>query len=257
MPPTPAERNNWPLEDQMQWPLVHIKSLQDAGGALVAESGCFKIVQVRAVAAIRRANTQTSGHPAQQSQQRAVAVLPTGDRSEQQHQENNTALATSSVYPRTMQAVRNGCGKKPLKPEKEICACGDVLGFLMVTSSGHFLAACRDMLPLPLKPGFVLRDDWGEMVVLAGSGCLAGGMARLGRCVHNRRHALQMAKAEPGARVASLVWPLKPPRGEEDRYYQARLNVRKVREPVPSEARSSRCGWLGVGSKRLACARCK
>ncbi|KAH8608569.1 hypothetical protein ERJ75_001294500 [Trypanosoma vivax] len=149
----------------MQWPLVHIKSLQGAGGALVAESGCLKIVQVHAVAAIRRANTQTSGHPAQHSQQRAVAVPPTGDRSEQQHQENNTALATSSVCPRAMQAVRNGCAKKPLKPEKEICACGDVLGFFMVTSSGHFLAACRDMLPLPLKPGFVLRDDWGEMVV--------------------------------------------------------------------------------------------
>ncbi|KAH8606089.1 hypothetical protein ERJ75_001550900 [Trypanosoma vivax] len=113
----------------MQLTLVHIKSLQDAGGALVAESGCLKIVQVRAVAATRRANTQTSGHPAQHSQQRAVAVLPTGDRSEQQHQENNTALATSSVCPRAMQAVRSGCGKKPLKPEKEICACGDVLGF--------------------------------------------------------------------------------------------------------------------------------
>ncbi|KAH8606604.1 hypothetical protein ERJ75_001498100 [Trypanosoma vivax] len=95
------------------------------------------------------------------------------------------------------------------------------------------------------------------MVVLAGACGLAGGMARLGMCVHNRRHALQMAKAKPGARVASLVWRLKPPRGEEDRYYQARLKVRKVREPVPSEARSSRCGGLGVGSKRLACARCK
>ncbi|KAH8616165.1 hypothetical protein ERJ75_000507700 [Trypanosoma vivax] len=147
--------------------------------------------------------------------------------------------------------------QKALKPEKEICACDDVLGFLVATSSGRFLAACRDMLPLPLRPGFVLRDDWGEMVVLAGACGLAGGMARLGMCVHNRRHAVQMAKAKPGARVASLVWRLKPPRGEEDRYHQARLKVRKVREPVPSEARSYRCGGLGLGSKRLACARCK
>ncbi|KAH8608613.1 hypothetical protein ERJ75_001289400 [Trypanosoma vivax] len=180
----------------MQWPLEHIKSLQGAGGALIAESGCLKIVQVRAVAAIRRADTQTSRHPAQQSQQRAVAVLPTGDRSEHQHQENNTALAASSVCPRTMQAVRSGCGKKSLKPEKEICACDDVLGFLVATSSGRFLAVCRDMLPLPLSLALCCETTGAKW--LCGRSLRPRGRHGSARHVrHNRRHAVQMAKAKP------------------------------------------------------------
>ncbi|KAG8340233.1 hypothetical protein TRVL_08941 [Trypanosoma vivax] len=101
---------------------------------------------------------------------------------------------------------------------------------------------------MPPKPGFLLQDARGEMVLwvrTVGEVGPADGLNRPGRCVYDRQRLLHAAGARPGMQAESLNEALEGPRRGKGPHHQASPKVQKQQTPVPSQTKCFHFGRVG------------